>query len=138
VSRDLYFFEDSEVQNSTFWISAYGFHNFRLSFLWRKSKIKFQFASIKSLTNCEIPSGNPLQRACSGFLIAACAFKSYSETRLSFWKCSESRLWMYSRKNWPMRVKESLNRNLMCLTEQLSELVSVFKEASKNFILIFL
>jgi hypothetical protein len=31
-----------------------------------------------------------------------------------------------------MRVKESLNRNLMWLSEQLLELVSVFKEASKN------
>jgi hypothetical protein len=40
-------------------------------------------------------------------------------------------------KNWPMRAKESLNRNLMRLSEQLLELVSVFKEASKNFILIF-
>jgi hypothetical protein len=28
------------------------------------------------------PSSNPLQRACSGFLIAACVFKSCSETRL--------------------------------------------------------
>jgi hypothetical protein len=30
-----------------------------------------------------------------------------------------------------MRVKETLNRNLMRLLEQLLELVSVFKEASK-------
>jgi hypothetical protein len=65
-------------------MSAYGFHNFQLSF-W-KSKMKFLLASKKSLTNCEIPSSNHLQRACSGFLIAACAFKSCSETRLWFWK----------------------------------------------------
>jgi hypothetical protein len=36
-----------------------------------------------------------------------------------------------------MRAKESLNRNLMRLSEQLLEFVSDFKEASKNFILIF-
>jgi hypothetical protein len=34
-----------------------------------------------------------------------------------------------------MRAKESLNRNLMRLSEQLLELVSGFKEASKNFTL---
>jgi hypothetical protein len=44
-------------------------------FLQRKSKMKFLLASMKSLNNCEIPSSNPLQGACSGFLIAACALK---------------------------------------------------------------
>jgi hypothetical protein len=48
--------------------------------------MKFLLASMKSLTNCEVLSSNPLQRACSGFLIAACAFKSCSETRLWFLK----------------------------------------------------
>jgi hypothetical protein len=38
--------------------------------------MKFLLASMKSFTSCEIPSSNPLQRAYSGFLIAACAFKS--------------------------------------------------------------
>jgi hypothetical protein len=33
-----------------------------------------------------------------------------------------------------MRANESPNRNLMSLSEQLLELVNVFKEASKNFI----
>ncbi len=36
-------------------MSAHGFHNFQLSFLWRKSKMKFLLAT-ESLTNCEIPS----------------------------------------------------------------------------------
>ncbi len=44
---------------------------------------------------------------------------------------------MYTRKNLPMRAYENMNRILMRLSEQLLELVSVFKEASKNFILIF-
>jgi hypothetical protein len=39
-------------------------------------------ASMKSLANCEIPSNIPFQKACSGFLIAACAFKSHCESRL--------------------------------------------------------
>jgi hypothetical protein len=38
----------------------------------------------------------------------------------------------------PMRVKECRNRNLMRLTEQSLELVSVLKGASRNFTLIFL
>jgi hypothetical protein len=33
-----------------------------------------------------------------------------------------------------MRAKESLNRNLMRLSEQLLELVSLFKDGNKNFI----
>jgi hypothetical protein len=41
---------------------------------------------------------------------------------------------LYNRKNLPMREKESLNRYLMRLSEQLLELVSVFKEGNKNFI----
>jgi hypothetical protein len=48
----------------------------------KEIKMKFLLASMKSLTNCEIPSSNPPQRACSGCLIAACAFKSCSEPRL--------------------------------------------------------
>jgi hypothetical protein len=38
-------------------------------------KIKFLHASMKSLTNCEHPSCNSLEGACSGFTEAAC----YSE-----------------------------------------------------------
>jgi hypothetical protein len=30
---------------------------------------------MKSLTNCEIPSSDPLQNACSDFLIADCVYK---------------------------------------------------------------
>jgi hypothetical protein len=41
---------------------------------------------------------------------------------------------MYTGKNHPMRAKESWSRNLMRLTKQFLELVSVFKEAIKNFI----
>jgi hypothetical protein len=39
--------------------------------------------------------------------------------------------------NRPMRARESRNINLMLLSEQVLELVSVFKEASRNFLFIF-
>jgi hypothetical protein len=45
---------------------------------------------------------------------------------------------MYTGKNLPIKAKERRNRNLMQLTGQFLELVSVLKEARKNFVLIFL
>jgi hypothetical protein len=45
---------------------------------------------------------------------------------------------MCTAENRPMREKECRNRNLMRLSEQSSELVSVFKEASIVFIFISL
>jgi hypothetical protein len=62
-------------------MSAYDFTIYSCLFV-KVIHNEFLLASMKSLPNCEIPSNNPLQRACSGFLIAACAFKSCSETRL--------------------------------------------------------
>jgi hypothetical protein len=41
---------------------------------------------------------------------------------------------MYTGENQPMRAKESWNRNLMQLSEQSLELISIFKEAY-NFLL---
>ncbi len=69
MSPDEYFFEGPKIWNSTFWFSQ-----FSVVFLWKKSKMKFLLASMQSLTNCEIPSSKPLQRACCSF--------------------SESRLWL--------------------------------------------
>jgi hypothetical protein len=43
------------------------FSTFLAVFLWRKSKIKFLLASMKSLTNSENSSRTPLQRVWSGF-----------------------------------------------------------------------
>jgi hypothetical protein len=42
----------------------------------KEIQIKFLLASMKSLTNCEIPSSDPPQKACSDLLIAACVSKS--------------------------------------------------------------
>ncbi len=63
-----------------------GFSQFLAAFLWRRYQIKFLHASIKSLTNCENPSSNLFQGACSCFPEAACDLKSCSESRLRFWK----------------------------------------------------
>jgi len=41
-------------------------------------------------------------------------------------------------KNRSMKAKESRSRNLMRLSEQFLESISVFKEASRNFLSIFL
>jgi hypothetical protein len=95
------------------------FSQFLTVFLWRKSKTKFLLPLMKSLTNCENPSRNPLQRACSDFLIAACVSKSCSRSRLWFWK-------------WDLRKTGTVV--LMWLSEQFLELVNVFKEARKNLI----
>jgi hypothetical protein len=76
VSRDKYLFKGPKNSKQYFLNERLCFSQFSDVFLWRKSKMKFLLHSMKSLTNCEIHSRNPLQRACSGFLIAACAFKS--------------------------------------------------------------
>ncbi len=76
-------------ESVTRWIFFYPSNErwwFLVVFLCRKSKSEFQLAPMKSFTNCEIHSSNPLQRACSGFLIAACVSKSCSVTRLWSWK----------------------------------------------------
>ncbi len=79
------FFWDPKNQNITLWMSADGFIILAVV-LWRNSKMKFLLTSMKPLTNCENSSSNPLQRACSGFLMAACDSKSCSVSRLWFWK----------------------------------------------------
>jgi hypothetical protein len=56
-------------------------HNFWPSFVGT-SRIRFLFATMESLTNCDNPSSNSLQRACSGFPIAACDSKSCIESSL--------------------------------------------------------
>jgi hypothetical protein len=87
-----------------------GFHNFG-SFSWRKFKIKFLLASMKSLTNSENPSRKPFQEACSGFQVTAYDSKSCSESRL-FRKL----VWhvKYTGKNRPMTVKDSREQEFWC------------------------
>ncbi len=71
-------------KNNTFCMSADGFHKFLAVPL---------LASVKSLTNCENPSMacmDPLQKAGSGFLIAACDSISCSKSRLKSWAGSKT------------------------------------------------
>ncbi len=69
------------MQISTFCMSAYGFNNIWLPFM-ENFKIKFLNASLKSLSNYENPSNNPIREACSGFQVAACDSENCSESRL--------------------------------------------------------
>ncbi len=83
--HEMYFFLQGPTnQNSFFEWAPRWSSQFLAVFLWRKSKMKFLYASMKSLTNCENPSSNLLQRACSGFPEAACDSKNCSESRLWF------------------------------------------------------
>ncbi len=75
-------------------------------------KMKFLLASMKSLTNCEIPSSNPLQRACSGFLIAACVFKVVPKPACDYENCSISRLWIYCTLN--LNISTYVANNSIC------------------------
>jgi hypothetical protein len=76
------FFEGLKNRNSTLWMIAYGFHNFKLPF-WRKSKLKFLLASMKSLTNGEIHSCKPLPES---LFWPPVSLNSGSVTRLWSWK----------------------------------------------------
>ncbi len=69
---------------------------------------------------------------------AVCDSKIVPKAACDSENCSESRPRMYTGEIQPMRVTESRNRNLMRLTEQSLELVSVFKEPSRNFTFNFL
>ncbi len=90
------------------------FSQFKVVFLWRKSKLNFLLASMKSLTNYEIPSSNLLQRACSGFLIAACVSNSCSVFRLWSWQWFRKPAMNVHWKNRSIKAKES--RTEICST----------------------
>jgi hypothetical protein len=77
-----------------FCTSADGFNKIWLPFV-EKFKIKFLLASLKSLTNSENPSINPLQEACSGFQVTACDSKSCWKAACVYENGSESRYDMY-------------------------------------------
>jgi hypothetical protein len=92
---------------------------------------------MKSFTNCENTSSNPLQRACSSFPGAACDSKSCPKAACDFENCSESWLRMYSGEIQLMRVNEGRSRYLLLLAEQSLELVSVSKKHAETSIVFF-
>jgi hypothetical protein len=57
------------------------FKFFIAALIWRNKKIKFWLASMKTLTNCENPSSNPLQIACCGIPEADCDSVNCSVSR---------------------------------------------------------
>jgi hypothetical protein len=85
---------------------------------------------MKSLTTCENPSSNDLYGACSGFPTAACDSK-----KIVFKAAAMSVLW---RKPTNESEGKTLKEIRCSFWNNLQFLVSVFKEASRNFILIFL
>jgi hypothetical protein len=90
VSPDELYCLRSLKSKNYFLMTANGFPNYRLLFLWITSKIKILLASMKSFTNCENPSSKPLRGACSSFPLTACDFKSYSKRRMCFRKLSRN------------------------------------------------
>ncbi len=72
--------------------------------------MKFWLASMKPLTNFKNPSSNPLQTACFGIQEPTCDSVNCSVSRILFW-----------------------SGILMRLPVKYIELVSIFKEASRNF-----
>jgi hypothetical protein len=67
---------------------------------------------MKSLTNCENPSSNPLQGAFRKQIVTLLVFP---KAACDYKNCSVSRSRMYTGEIQPMRVKESRKRNLMWL-----------------------
>ncbi len=114
-------------QNSTFCMSADGFHNAWLSFFVVHSKQRFCLFLWNHILIVEIL----LQEAFSGFPWARFDSKSCFESRLRSWKLFLKPAMNIYWENRPTREKEAG-------TEKTLELVSIFKEASRNYILIFL
>ncbi len=118
-----------------------------------KDQFKFWLASMKTLTNCENRSINPLQIACCGIQEAACDSVNCSVSLRWFWSVllyffskyqadywlQTIDCWLFQRMNW---VAASLVRGrelcLMRLPVKSPELVSVFIAASKTLKSIFL
>jgi hypothetical protein len=93
--------------------------------------MKFQLASLKSLTNCENPLINPHQRACSSFPIAACDSKSCLKA-----VCD---LRIVSKADHECTL-EATNESEGKLEQIFDEAfrTSVFKEETRNFIYNFI
>ncbi len=133
VTRWIYFLEVLNLKQNflnehwRFWLSS-----------MKKIPSKVFACFYKLLTNYENPASNRFQRSCFGFPIATCDSKSCSEGYLWSYICSRMLQWIYITKNRPTVAKESLNRNVLRLLKRSLEIVSVFKELSRNFKFIFL
>ncbi len=98
------FFEALKNQISTFCICADSFKIFFAALLWRNQKIKFWHAYMKTLSNCENPSSNPLQTACCGIQEPTYDSVNCSVSRRGFWSVllfiKESSQWEYQKNQF--------------------------------------
>jgi hypothetical protein len=113
----------SQNQKSTFCMSVDGCHTFGFHFV----KIKFLLASMKSLTKSENPFSNPLQETCSSLPRAACVPKAACDLKTvpkAGHQCTLKKIEQWERKKAGTYVFAACRTFL--------QLVSVFKEASRN------
>jgi hypothetical protein len=106
-------------------------------FLRRKSKIKFLIASMTSLTNCEI-SSNPIQEARSSSPIATCNHKKLfrkSPVILTIVPKAGHECFL---EQFTKERERKPEQKFDAAVGTIFRLVSVFKEASRNFIFIIL
>ncbi len=75
---------------------------------------------MKSLTYWENPSSNSLHKACTGFPVVPVALKAVLKAACDSENCYVSRPRMHTGENRPVRNREIWNRNLMRLSENLS------------------
>ncbi len=101
----------------------------------KEIQIKVSACVCESLTNSEIPSSNFLQRAFLGFLIAACLKKLFRNPPVIL-KIVPKASYVPLKKS-TTESKGKPEHKFYAASGQFLEIVSVFKEAIKNFILIF-
>ncbi len=91
---------------------------------------------MKSLTNSENSSSNPLQEACSSFQEA----KLFQKTPVILKIVSKASFDMCAGENRSMTAKETPNRNFVAAFEILyiQNIGNVFKKARRTFVITFL
>ncbi len=105
----------------------------------KKFQNKFLYVSVKSLTNSENASSNPLQGACSAFPEAACEAKSCSESRLWFWKLfRKPAMTVRTGEIQPQTVKESRKRNFIRLIHGTTFWISKCFRRNKQKLIIYI
>jgi hypothetical protein len=92
---------------------------------------------MRSLTNCENPSSNPLQGLVLTSRQTSVTLKIVPKAAFEGENCSESRPLIYTGENLQRTAKERRHRNLMRVSEQFLVVVFICNQASRNFILIF-
>ncbi len=98
-------------------MSTYGFHNFQLSFCEGNPKWSFCLLLWNHLLIVKFLPVTFFRELVPAFWEPPVPLKVVPKPASDYENGSKRRLWMYTRKNWPMRAQESLIRNLMRLLE---------------------